>query len=233
MYSHFLNWLPKLRLKIVLLTLLPVLFFASCTLKKDMPLNEQKEKENKVKAVISFEPSPAYSEKAVSVKVSLSFEAKKIILKLEKAEDFLRNGYVMKKANSNTFVGSFIAPYPGTYPVKLIIVDSKGTTTTITPKGSPLKVIGKMPPKSTPEEVIKEYLKDYLERLPSNYISIKIYEIEAIGTTKNGKIYRVSFIGEKYRTERIKEEKTMYFLVKEEHGGWYVEFLGENPPATY
>jgi hypothetical protein len=186
-----------------------------------------------VRAVISFEPSPAYSEKAVGVRVSLAFEARKIILKLEKAEDFLKNGYVMKKINPNTFTGSFIAPYPGTYPVKLIIIDTKGTTITITPKGSPLRVIGKESPKTPPETVIKDYIKDYLERLPSSYISIRIYEIELIGSTDRGKIYRVSFVGEKYRTERIKEEKTMYFLLREEAGGWYVEFLGENPPAGY
>lgn len=215
---------------LLILSILNLALLSSCAVKNPSRKTKPLEKKEKIDVVISFEPSPAYAEKAVGVKVNLSFEAKKVVLYLEGASDFLKDGYVMKRINPTTFIGSFIAPYEGTYPVKLLIKTEKGTTVSVVPEGSPLRVIGRKTREKSAEKMIEDYIKDYLERLPSNYVSITIEEIEPVKTTAEGKIYRVRFVGEKYTVERIKEEKTMYFLFKEGAGGSYLEFLGENLP---
>lgn len=222
----------SISLWLLVMLLLSGLIFASCTFKNaESPTVKKNEgPENKVK--IEFTPNPAVAEKAAGITVRLPYSARKTVLIVEGAPEPLGTGFVLKKKTANEFTGSFIAPHEGIYPIKLLVVPEEGTTKTVFPSVH-LTVRNDKAADVSDEELIISYLKDYLGRLPSQYVSLKIISMEKIKTKNSSTLYRITYEASKYEEGRVKENETMFFVLTKESGGLFISYAGKNPPADF
>jgi len=217
---------------LLILLLFNCFAFASCTLKKPESSTEKNTGKPGKNITIEFTPNPAVTEKATGVTVRLPYNARKLVLVFEGAPEPLGTGFVLKKKTSNEFTGSFIAPHKGIYPIKLIVVPEKGSTKTVSPSVH-LTVRDDRATVLSAEELIVSYLKDYLGRLPSQYVSVKIISIEKVKAKNKSMLYRITYEASKYEEGRIKERETMFFVLTREPGGLFISYTGKNPPSDF
>lgn len=200
--------------------------------------NNKTEKEKKPVAEkhairVEYSPKPAVKDSALSFRVYLPFNAKRVVLQLQPNRNTEKKEIILKKINPKEFAGIVIAFEEGVYRLLLKVTDEKSSVR-IYEEGLPLvHVMAGKEEKKSDMDLILEYLEDYYSLLPSNYREIKIKQSEIAARKGKRILYRVIFEAKKYEEGRLKETETLFFVINKEAGVSYIEYAEKNPPPDF
>lgn len=167
--------------------------------------------DNPVVRSIRFEPNPCEAEKAVGVTLETKVPARKVRIMLEGAESFIREGLYLKKETDTKFTGSFIAPFPGVYPVDVEIA-LEDTTYTARLKGVTLMVGGTAVSARDPEEAVYDYIAS-LAVSSRTLKKMTILKAEELVNEKDRIIYRFEVKENSLKTEYRDVARTYYAVL--------------------
>lgn len=214
------------------LLLLATIFNTSCQKSKESDAEKNYEPSNQGVRV-EYHPKPAAKDSALSFRVYLPYDAKKVVLEL------LPNGkkegkeILLKKISPREFAGIVIAFEDGVYRLRLTVTDENQEVKKLE-KGLPVvHVISKGEKSPDDMDLIVEYLKDYHSLLPSSYREIRIIESEVAERKGKRLLYRVIFEARKYEEGRLRETETMFFVINREAGLPYIEYAEKDPPPDF
>lgn len=215
--------------RILVLFAITALFLTGCSTSK--PIGKQQvELDNPVIKLVRFEPNPCQAEKAVGVTIETKVPARKARIIIEGAESFISEGLWLRKESPTRFTGSFIAPFPGVYPVDVEIA-LEDSTYTVRLAGITLMVGGAAASSRDPEQAVYDYISS-LAVSSRTLKKMTILKADELVNEEGKIIYRFEVKENSLKTEYRDETKTYYAVLRKDPttGDYIIIYFSEVMP---
>lgn len=217
-----------MRRRIFLLAILTLLL-AGCSTSEPAG-RTRSEIDSPVVKLIRFDPNPCQAEKAVGVTLETKVPARKARIIIEGAESFISEGLWLKKESDTRFTGSFIAPFPGVYPVDVEIA-LEDSTYTARLTGVTLMVGGEASSSQDPRQAIYDYISS-LAATSRTLKKMTILKADELINQENKIVYRFEVKENSLKTEYRDEAKTYYAVLNKDPttGDYIIIYFSEVMP---